>query len=88
MADATTETKQPDVAFPDRADDGCTHCGAILTVFDRNGDVDVAGCEAAQQRHAANASCVATPNTNPDQAREVNKKTGRLDGEYAPHWKR
>lgn len=82
------ESKSVKVAFPDREDDGCTHCDMILSVYnERTGELNVEASEAAQAAHAANVGCPATPNfTDPNAVRKVDKKTGKLDGEYAPAW--
>lgn len=84
------ESKAAKVAFPDREDDGCTHCGMVLSVYnERTGELNVEASEAAQAAHAANVGCPATPNfTDPNAVRKVDKKTGKLDGEYEPAWKK
>lgn len=80
--DAKVQKKGPD--YPEREKDGCTHCGAILTIRDDVGNVNFAASEAAQQRHMENRSCVATPNfVDPTEARKVDPKTGKIAGEYA-----
>lgn len=83
MADETKAKSK--VEFPERESDGCTHCGTVLSVFNNDGSPDVAASEAAQAAHAANASCPATPTTIfANSKRGVDKKSGRLEGEYAP----
>ena len=87
--DTETTESTTKAAFPDRKDDGCTHCGMVLSVYnERTGELNVEASEDAQRAHAANVGCVATPQfTDPNAPRGVNKKTGKLDGEYAPAWK-
>lgn len=79
------EDKKPKVAFPERATDGCTHCGMLLSIYDKAGNLDVAASEAAQRDHGANIGCVATPTfSSPQLERKIDKKSGKLEGEYAP----
>lgn len=72
---------KPKVPFPAREDDGCTHCGAILVVTNKDGSFNASGSEDAQRAHMNNTGCVATPNFAATE-REIDAKTGRLAGEY------
>lgn len=77
------------VEFPEREDDGCTYCGMVLSVTNRDGSFNVEASEAAQRAHQNNTGCQATPNyVDPTTERKIDPKTGRLDGEYDPAWKR
>jgi hypothetical protein len=91
MVDTDTATSKAEkVPFPERKDDGCTHCGMVLSVYnERTGELNVEASENAQRAHAANVGCAATPQyVDPNIGRGIDKKSGRLDGEYSPAWKR
>lgn len=84
MTDMTVSgavAKKPKVPFPAREEDGCTHCGAILIVTNRDGSFNPSGSEDAQRAHMNNTGCAATPNFAATE-REIDAKTGRLDDEY------
>lgn len=88
--DDAPKSRKAVVEFPDREDDGCTHCGSILAIYDNAGNFMASESEAAQAAHTRDyASCAATPilATDFDKAtglRKVDKKTGKLAGEYEP----
>jgi hypothetical protein len=56
--------------FPERADDGCTWCGTVLLIFNKDGSVDESASNAQQQVHQTKA-CVANPSS--EYAEYVNK---------------